>query len=651
MTMITIHQMLHGYKLGHNYIQGSIVLPSTHDMDKIATLSDWSEYVGIDNERDYITVYPLEESPYYVVAKTWYADGMRRPGCVWTHSLLISNEDLDKIDDYCSLLPLFEAPVTENDSVEQYAIPLHFDGTAVFVDKHLSQLAESTIGEAYEDLLSTTPIFFLSEMTSRQSQELLLSLLNYLPVELLKEKSLCSGTSAPRSYEGKYLSLQGVTREGGAVKFFNKRVISPWAQLVANSIILARPQVARLIRRYQDELGNDVQRLVGFLYVVVLINRRCKDEDEKQQVLLDIINTLSLSFPIQEEGNQFKVAVFQPLLANDFGGEVQFLYTISTVNVASFTQTQVDYRNRLHNLSTEQFLELLKRFYSTESLNEWGTQTVYGLAQYISYTDISSLITTDKSFFLSIVGSSKEIFNQIVWSDFTKEELQSVLTLLSDMELVDSFNHWHELLKVMLEKEISVAYELARMAFARDSSCTAMYLSFINHPSHQPQPSLSKELEKYQLLVLDWLDSVSNISYNVAYMLVNVVDELDSLVKSRGSRIWEPLYQLLNDNDPIQYFVYLYRLSFNWSDANALAYMRKAFYPIHRQLANDNLSYGLWFRVEPYTEHLFFFQEWDKCKKLRKAVIKRLKYSGADKSVLREYTPDMITNEYLMNEW
>ena len=47
--------MLHGYKLGHNYIQGSIVLPSTHDMDKIATLSDWSEYVGVNNERDYIT--------------------------------------------------------------------------------------------------------------------------------------------------------------------------------------------------------------------------------------------------------------------------------------------------------------------------------------------------------------------------------------------------------------------------------------------------------------------------------------------------------------------------------------------------------------------------------------------------------------------
>ena len=104
MTMIKIHQMLHGYKLGHNYIQGSIVLPSSHDMDRIATLSDWSEYVGIDGKRDYITAYMLEDSPYFVVAKTWYAEDMKRPGCVWTHSLLIPKDKLPEIKDFRNFL-------------------------------------------------------------------------------------------------------------------------------------------------------------------------------------------------------------------------------------------------------------------------------------------------------------------------------------------------------------------------------------------------------------------------------------------------------------------------------------------------------------------------------------------------------------------
>lgn len=45
-----IHQMLHGYNQGHNLIQASIVLPSSKDMDCIATLSDWSEYTNTMDE-------------------------------------------------------------------------------------------------------------------------------------------------------------------------------------------------------------------------------------------------------------------------------------------------------------------------------------------------------------------------------------------------------------------------------------------------------------------------------------------------------------------------------------------------------------------------------------------------------------------------
>lgn len=60
--------MLHGYNQGHNYIQGSIVLDSSHDMHKIAMLSDWSEYVD-GKDYSYLTCYPLDESDFYVIAK------------------------------------------------------------------------------------------------------------------------------------------------------------------------------------------------------------------------------------------------------------------------------------------------------------------------------------------------------------------------------------------------------------------------------------------------------------------------------------------------------------------------------------------------------------------------------------------------------
>ena len=648
--MITLHQMLHGYKLGHNYIQGSIVLPSTHDMDKIATLSDWSEYVGVDNRRDYITAYPLDESPYYVVAMTWYADTMRRPGCVWTHSLLIHKEDIGKISDFCNLLYLFMIPVSENESFEIYSSPLAFVEDAKEAELQLSLLGENKVAEVYEWMLSDKPVFILNEFTSQQSQELLLSLLNYVPLEIIKNKSICSGTAAPRAYEGQFLSLQFVTHDGNAVRYLTGKPIAPWLQLVGVSVTKNRTQVARLIKHYQDEIGDSVEKLSGFLSVVVLINRTCKDDKEKQQVLLEIIETLTKTFPRKVEGNVFKSAVFQPSLARDLGGEENFLYTISTVDVGSFTEAQIGYKKRLHDLSSVQFLGLLRNLYASEHLNEWGMQTIKETDHYVSYAEIAPLLKTDMSFFQTIISNSSELLNQIVWQDFTKEELQSMLTLFSDRSIVNAFKNWNGLFKTLLERNVSIARELARMIFTHDVMCVGEYLTYLNGTEHSSQTTVSRELENYSNAILTWLSNTSSINHDVAYVLVNSIDEESPIVKNKGSKIWMPLYNVLNDKDPIQYFVYLYRLSFQWQDKEALAYLRKAFYPIHQLVALDKLDYSLWYRVEPYTEH-FVLAFWDRCKKMRKMVIKRLKDAGRNKSDVANYTPDAQTNEWLINEW
>ena len=640
--------MLHGYKLGHNYIQGSIVLPSAHDMDKIATLSDWSEYVGVNNERDYITAYPLDESPYYVVAMTWYADGMRRPGCVWTHSLLIHKDDLSKITNFCSLLYLFEVPLTED--YENYSTPRAFVEDTKEVNTHISEIGENRAAEVYECLLSNTPSFIQTELSSYQSQVLLLTLLNYVPSEILKNKSFCSGTAAPRAYDGQYLSLQFVTHDGNAVKYLANKTTAPWSQLVGNSAVNNKPQLAALIHHYQDELDDNVEKLKGFLNVIVLINRTSQDENEKQQVLMEIIRTLSNTFSEKEEGSVFKSAVFQPSLARDFGGEESFLYTISTVDVSSFTEEQIEYHRRIQELPSNQFISLLKKLYTSESLNELGMQTVNDVSRYISYTEISGLIKTDRALFQTIISSSSELLNQVVWSDFSKEEMQSMLSVFSDRNMVNSFNHWRDMFKTMLDLEVPVAKELARMVLSHDSQCVGDYLTYLNVEGHKLQVPVSKELECHTEEVLEWLSNVPQINHNVAYVLINTIDETSFLVKNRGSKIWKPFSNVLSQNDPIQLFVFLYILSFNWQDKDALSYLRQAFYPIHSLLAQDKLDYNLWYRVEPYTEHLIF-AFWDKCKKMRKMVIKRLKDAGYPKSVVATYTSDVQINKWLVDEW
>ncbi len=45
----------------------------------------------------YLTGYPLADAGKYVLARTWSAPEMARPGCVWTHSLLIGFADLAQL--------------------------------------------------------------------------------------------------------------------------------------------------------------------------------------------------------------------------------------------------------------------------------------------------------------------------------------------------------------------------------------------------------------------------------------------------------------------------------------------------------------------------------------------------------------------------
>lgn len=104
-----IHQALHGYSQGHNRLASSFPL-SAQDDDKMKMLSDWSEYSG-SKDNSYITTYPLSDSRHYVIAKSWYADDMERPGCVWTHSLIIDLDNLDEKFDFRLLAGLFKRPV------------------------------------------------------------------------------------------------------------------------------------------------------------------------------------------------------------------------------------------------------------------------------------------------------------------------------------------------------------------------------------------------------------------------------------------------------------------------------------------------------------------------------------------------------------
>ena len=89
MSVVHIHQLLHGYRSGHGQIAASTRLPE-RDSELITRLSDLSGSLSSGLQLDpYLTVYPLPSRKYVAVARTWPDPEAPRAGCVLTHTLLI----------------------------------------------------------------------------------------------------------------------------------------------------------------------------------------------------------------------------------------------------------------------------------------------------------------------------------------------------------------------------------------------------------------------------------------------------------------------------------------------------------------------------------------------------------------------------------
>jgi len=72
-------------------------------------LSDSPDAREIDPRSPLLTGYPLPSREFYVLALTWPAEEVRRPGCVWTHSLLLTEQVLE-LTELAGLLAALSRP-------------------------------------------------------------------------------------------------------------------------------------------------------------------------------------------------------------------------------------------------------------------------------------------------------------------------------------------------------------------------------------------------------------------------------------------------------------------------------------------------------------------------------------------------------------
>ena len=118
---LTVHQALHGYADGHRMLGCSKQLKA-HDQKTMLIMSDVSGSGASIDPRGYLTGYPLADSGVYALGRTWAATEMERPGCVWTHTILIDFADLAGLQSMGFLASAFTRPGS-SPNTHVYSVP------------------------------------------------------------------------------------------------------------------------------------------------------------------------------------------------------------------------------------------------------------------------------------------------------------------------------------------------------------------------------------------------------------------------------------------------------------------------------------------------------------------------------------------------
>lgn len=196
---ICIEQTLHGYSNGHRLLSSSAKM-NDNDMKKMTILSDLSGNEFATGFERYYTGYKIDNNK-IVLACTWYANEMSRPGCVWTHSLIFDSIIFDKINNIGEVFSLFRRPCL-NDKFDAYEKTLYikFDKELKLDDERLKYITWCIWG-------NKRPIIIFNDNSTEYASEIIY--LFMIQNELLDFNfSFCTGSVSLRSYGDQVLQLQ-----------------------------------------------------------------------------------------------------------------------------------------------------------------------------------------------------------------------------------------------------------------------------------------------------------------------------------------------------------------------------------------------------------------------------------------------------------
>jgi hypothetical protein len=633
-----LQQTLFGYDNGHKLLAASTELGA--DTERLLLrLTDLSGPRVMEGFQDYYCGYPLPSisSAHYAFARTWYASEMDRPGCVWTHVLILDRKSVEEIGSLECLVQLFRRPRSKR-HFEDYKQSLHLGdlhtdraGVPRATDSEI--LAAKVVDALYGHDQPTV----LVGQTSEDHSGLVFQLWSQQPPALRLRFKFCTGALDALKYLEESFSLQVMPQRVAQLVPDNFTIISKttfgeelWALKLTEDLWGSeKSELRRFLWRYfeapageqefQPHAGN-VRKLTNIFISLyerlpsggipdtlaavaqeypkpksalslkrALFGRARDlraahwDEVEILRMLVSDQNAQALSIgdlEVYDRGAQ--------LWAGNQSGAAKLLVDLLSQRVSKASERLLE--GLIHGLSIQDLMQ------SSETLGLKGLSTVLDrrpeLAGQVEFWGLR--LPTDWHV---------EIAEGLMRSSRSQSVLWTILTASREDLLVELINNFPGL-----------AIPAFLDAMSGDNKISN-YVSVVS--------KIGPSLRPYADEVLDWLVRESGLVKSgalIALVFTLRPDQQEVLIKTNAQ---EWLLALQEPNlGQIGLRLQCFALALGFQNLPDTGYLlvEQTFQAVHTAIANESTGYEYWSTIKPFVPEIAWYQNWDKCERLRQGL-------------------------------
>jgi hypothetical protein len=656
-----IEQTLYGYNKGHGLLASSFPVRPNNDSSLMSVLSDWTGFRNELGEDSYMTFYPLSNGEKYAFAKTWYADEMERPGCVWTHTLIVDLKDMDRNFDFRVLNDYFRRP--QKDEYDFYQHKIEIDNCETrYSNVVFSMFDDTSLLVLYLLLLGNNKnLFIYMDKDQRAYVALCFYLLQYLPLDILKWVSLSTGSVSRRKLGSEDFSIQ-FTDNITNISLSN----APWNGKIAKEnfttgLLYIFEQSKKendtfpsLIRLFREDIKDEKEKLFAFAMLMKELDTALNEKVGGKEYA-NVLSLLEEYFPKQNEGIRLKSNFLSEKISSLYGTEEDYLFQIASLKNDSFLYPEeTQFESRLMELDKDDhasYIDLITKIAALAHPNDTACKALLYAINNMEEQELLNLIDKEWEKLLPFLSSNDRFFESGMWLKFSNDKFNTIFLLFSQ-KLFDQFIYWDGLLNKAIDAETLVGEDVSKKIIEKAKDAVSIIFEAANSGSHHfVSPSLLQAclLKKQDIFI--WMNSQETINERVERFLLYKIEPNDYDLKSNSSSVWKAFLNQDNENKNIDFYIYLYILAHNWHDVIAIEMLKHSFYHIYIALSKNQLDEKYWNRISCFTSISYFIDKWDKCKILSRGLVDYLKNTSVDIRVLKEFTPNKKINERLVHYW